>query len=334
MKTFNSLWDGFTSWENFDEAEINARRDKGKQSQVREFQENRDAKLEKVRQSVINGTFYTSRYRKKKVYEPKERDIYILPYEPDRIVQHAVMNILRPILTKKFMQNSFACVEGKGPHRASQKCAEFTRKYKYCLKCDIHHFYPSVNQKILSDMLHRIIKDERFMRVVDDIVFSFEGETNVPIGNYCSQWFGNFYLTKLDNYILHELKCGALVRYCDDFLLFSDSKEELQRDKALIKEFIWENLRLEFSKADVFSTRQGVDFCGYRCFKDYVLLRKSTAKRIRRRITKIETLDTHTQGQLASAKGQLKHCCSYNFRKSIGLERRMYGQTQQRNNGQ
>lgn len=97
------------------------------------------------------------------------------------------MNILKPILINLFIENSFACIEGRGQLKASQKCAEFTRKYKYCLKCDIHKFYPSINQYILSAMFHRIIADEKFMEILDDVIFSFEGGYNCPIGNYCSQ---------------------------------------------------------------------------------------------------------------------------------------------------
>lgn len=126
--------------------------------------------------------------------------------------------------------------------------------------------------------------------------------------------------------MLHELKCGKYVRYCDDFLLFSNNKDYLKECRKRITEYLKEELMLEFSKAEIFNTKQGVDFCGYRDFKDYVLLRKSTAKRIRKRITKIDELNDRTIGQLASAKGQLRHCCSYNFRKSIGLERRINGQ--------
>lgn len=325
MKTYKNLWDRFISEENFEIAYANSIKRKKKQRQIREFNEDKENNLKKVRELVISGKFRTSEYTAMKVYEPKERLIYKLPYAPDRIVQHAIMNILRPILTTKFIENSYACVEGKGPHKASQKCAEFTRKYDYCLKCDIHHFYPSVDQRILSGMLHRIINDDKFMKIIDDVVFSFPGGKNVPIGNYCSQWFGNFYLTYLDNFVLHELKCGKYIRYCDDFLLFSNDKNFLKFCRKRIADYISDILCLEFSKAEIFSTKQGVDFCGYRDFKDYVLLRKSTAKRIRKRIIKIETINDRTLGQLASAKGQLRHCCSYNFRKSIGLERRMYG---------
>lgn len=261
------------------------------------------------------------------IYEPKERVIYKLPYNPDRIVQHAVMNVLKPILVNLFIENSYACVEGRGPHKASRKCAEYTRKYDYCLKCDVRKFYPSINQNILSGMFHRIIKDGRFMGVLDDIIFSFDGGYNCPIGNYCSQWFGNFYLTTLDNYILHELHPQGYLRYCDDFILFDNDKAKLQTCKRNIRNFINAWLELDFSKAEVFPTTQGVDFCGYRHFKKYLLLRKSTATRIKRRFHGIEeVIDTpkckvdRIRGQIASADGQLSHCCSYNLRQSIRLD--------------
>ena len=230
-----------------------------------------------------------------------------------------------------FIENTFSCIEDRGQIKASLKCSEHVRKYKFCLKCDIKKFYPSINQKKLSKMLHRIIKDERFMAGVDDIVFSFNNEEkpyyNVPIGNYTSQWFGNFYLTKLDNFVLHELKCGAYERYCDDFLLFSNDKKYLHDCRRKIEKFLRTELDLEFSKADVFDVKQGVDFCGYRCFGKYVLLRKSTAKRMKRRIKNIKSeLNSPNpnlkkiQGQLASANGQLQHCCSHHLRASLGLD--------------
>ena len=173
MKTYNNLWDKFISKENFEIACHNSQKRKKKQRQIREFNKNSEENLERVRQSVVNGTFHTSPYKKKTIYEPKKRTIYKLPYNPDRIVQHAIMNILKPIMLNQFIENSYACIEERGTHKASRKCAELTRKFKYCLKCDIRKFYPSIEQANLSNMLHRIIKDVRFMDVVDDVVFSF-----------------------------------------------------------------------------------------------------------------------------------------------------------------
>lgn len=326
MKTHKHLWERFITEENFSIAYKNSIKGKGKQKQVQIFQENAEENLEHVRQMCINGQFHTSPYRSKKIYEPKERDIYILPYNPDRIVQHAIMNVLKPIFVNRFIENSYACIDGKGTHRASAKCTELTRRYKYCLKCDIKQFYPSINQAILSQMLHRIIKDDLFMEIVDDVVFSFPNGHNCPIGNYCSQWFGNFYLTALDNFVLHELKDVEYIRYCDDFLLFSNDKQHLRYCDKEIEKFLV-TLDLEYSKHALFKTKQGVDFCGYRSFGKYVLLRKTTAHRMKRRIKDIkEHINSgnynveRIRGQIASAHGQLSHCCSYHLRQALEID--------------
>lgn len=327
MKTYNNLWNKLISKENFELAYRNSIKKKRKQRQIREFNENKEENLENIRQLVISGSYHTSEYKEKKIYEPKERIVYKLPYNPDRIVQHAIMNILKPIILRHLIENTFSCIEGRGQIKASQKCSEFVRRYKYCLKCDVRKFYPSINQHILSEKLHRIIKDKRFMVLLDDIIFSFEGGYNCPIGNYCSQWLGNYYLSFLDNYILHTLKCGAYERFCDDFLLFSNDKKYLQDCKRRINNFLYYELELEYSKAQVFNTKQGVDFCGYRHFGDYVLVRKSTSKRIKRRNRNIkEQIETgeyneeHLLGQIASANGIIKHSNGYNLRTMLDLD--------------
>lgn len=330
MKTYKNLWTQFITKENFELAYRNSIKNKSNQCQIRRFNENKEENLEKIRQMVIAGEFHTSPYKTKIVYEPKERVIYKLPYNPDRIVQHAIMNILKPILTNLFIENTFACIEGRGQHKASLKCSEYVRKNAYCLKCDIRKFYPSINQKILSDKYHRIIKDDKFMAVLDDIIFSFEGDYNCPIGNYISQWSGNFYLSSLDNMILHELKPRGYQRFCDDFLLFDNDKSFLHECRFIIGDYIRNELDLEFSQSDVFSVKQGVDFCGYRHFGDYVLVRKSTALRMKRRFRKVEkqlesdiltTSDIDKiRGQIASADGWLKHACSHHLYDSMGID--------------
>ena len=323
MKTYKNLWETFISKDNFELALCNAIQCKKKYRQIKAFLKNRDENLEVVRQMVMRGEFHTSEYRSKTIYEPKERIIYKLPFAPDRIVQHAIMNILKPILKQKFIGNSFACIEGRGQHKASLKCSEFVRRNEYCLKCDIRKFYPNIDQKILSAMIHHFIRDEKFMQIVDDVIFSFAGGKNCPIGNYCSQWFGNFYLTRLDNFVKHELKCRDYERYCDDFLLFSNDKQYLNDCKKKIEAFLYDELKLTFSKSDLFKTKQGVDFCGYRHFGKYVLLRKQTAKRTARRLryfAKQNRKDDHIRSSIASAYGLLKHCCSFRLRKKWEAE--------------
>lgn len=324
MKTYKHLWEKLITEENFELAYKNVIKNKSGQRQIKEFKKDAENNLKAVRQMVIDGKFHTSKYKQKKIYEPKERIIYKLPFNPDRIVQHAIMNVLKPILMNKLIDNTYACIEGRGQLKASLRCSEFVRRNRYCLKCDIKQFYPSIDQNILSGKLHRIIKDDRFMEIVDDVIFSFPGGKNCPIGNYMSQWLGNYYLSFMDNYILHTLKCDGYERYCDDFLIFGSDKVKLKQDKREIREFLQRELQLDFSKAEIFDVKQGVDFCGYRHFGKYVLIRKKTALRLKRRFSKIQkALDAadydiqKITGQLTSGNGLMKHACSYRFRQSV-----------------
>lgn len=324
MKSYSNLWGKFVSKENFELAYKNAIKGKSKQKQVQEFKKNKEVNLEAIRQLVISGMFHTSKYRQMIIYEPKERIIYKLPFAPDRIVQHAIMNILKPIMQNLFIADTYACIEGRGQHKASRRCSEFVRRNSYCVQGDCRKFYPSIDHKILSAMLHRIIKDDRFMAILDDIIFSFEGGKNCPIGNYCSQWFGNFYLSKLDNFVKHELKIKDYERFCDDFLMFGNDKKYLNCCMERVRKFLLEELLLECSKLELFKAKQGVDFCGYRHFGKYVLLRKSTTKRDKKKIRAyIEHPEKYTEEFIAQSKasmlGSMKHCCSYNLQKSLGL---------------
>jgi Reverse transcriptase (RNA-dependent DNA polymerase). len=320
------MWDALITKENFEVAQKDSRRGKSTRRQIVAFEKDLESNLEHVRQSVIDGSFHTSRYRSRAIYEPKKRTIYILPYNPDRIVQHAIANILIPYFKKIFISDSYACIEGRGQMQASLRTMQAVRRNKYCLKCDIHHFYPSIDQKVLSNLYHGKFRDEEFLRVVDDIIFSFPGGKNMPIGNYMSQWSGNFYLTPLDNFCKHELKIRDYIRYCDDFLLFGDDKAYLHDCRKRIEDFIGENLLLEYSKADVFNIKQGVDFCGYRHFDNYILIRKSTAQRQIRKINKLPLMYENgkidkdgMRSTIDSILGWLKHAKTYNMKNAMKI---------------
>lgn len=259
---------------------------KSKYSEVQEFLADEDNNLIKLAKSLEDRTYTTGPYRKKTIFEPKERDIFILEY-PHRVVQHALINELEPILTGMFIKDSYACIKGRGIHSASLRTTEFIQNNEYCLKMDIRKFYPSIDHDILYSMFEHKFKDKGLLWLIHNIIYSFPGQTNIPIGNLTSQWFGNFYMTALDRYVKEELKIKCYLRYCDDFLLFSNDKEELNRAKHLIIKFLKEELHLTLSKCDLFKTSRGVDFVGYRHFKNYLLLRKSTAKRIKKRLPKI-----------------------------------------------
>lgn len=163
-----------------------------------------------IQEMLINKTYKVSPYKKRVIFEPKERDIYILPFYPDRIIQHALMNVISPLWDKMFIETSYSCREGKGQHKGVKKCAEYVRKYSYCLQGDISKFYPSMVHDILMRIVKRKIKCKGTLWLVEVIVRSFPDRKNVPIGNYTSQWFGNLYMNEVHKLIKQHfhLNCG------------------------------------------------------------------------------------------------------------------------------
>ena len=323
MKRHNNLFDQIVSIENLRLAYQKAKKGKSKKSPVIKFSQNVEENLLKIQESLVNKTFTTSHYTTKVVHEPKKRTIYVLPFNPDRIVQHAIMNVLEPIWDKLFIFDSYACRIGKGIHKGSKKTMEFVRKYKYCLKCDVSKFYPSINHDVLYKIICKKIKCKDTLALLKNIIYSTDG---VPIGNYTSQWFGNLYLNELDFFVKQTYGIKAYIRYCDDFLLFHDDKNYLRELSIKIQDFVWTNLRLILSKDDLFLVNRGVDFLGYRHFKNYILLRKSTVKRVKLRLEKLP-LQLHEGKQLfdscvssiASTLGWMQHGNCFNLQQRIGV---------------
>ena len=326
VKRYKNLWKDVITEENIALAYKKAIKGKRNYSSVKRFEQDIEGNLKRVRDSLVNQTYKTSPYNQRTIYEPKERIIYVLSLNPDRIVHHALMNILIPIFTKMFIKNTFACIKDRGLHKGSILTTKYVKKYKYCLKCDIRKFYPSINHDILYQMCERKFKEKEILWLLHEIIYSIEGETNVPIGNLPSQWFGNFYMTPFDRFVTEKLKIKAYLRYCDDFCLFSNDKNELNQAKQQIEIYLRDVLKLKMSKCDLFRTTQGVDFLGYRHFKNYKLLRKRTAKRVKKRLPVI--LRKYKEGKITqekfrscieSAYGWVKWANTYNFQLKLKL---------------
>jgi len=284
MRRHGNLYEQITSLDNLRLAYVKTRKGKRWQRQIRNFDLHVDENIKKVHQMLVNKTFKTSTYSTKRIYEPKKRIIYIVPFSPDRIVHHALMNVLEPIYKLMFIHDSYACIDGKGLHAGSQKTMQFVRANKYCLKCDISKFYPSIKHDILFNILKKKIKCKDTLNLIKAIIYGIGGGQNVPIGNYTSQWFGNIYLNELDQHVKHVYKAKHYIRYCDDFLFFSNDKASLRAIAKDLKVWLADTLGLKMSKCELFPVSQGVDFLGYRHFPNYVLLRKSTAIRVKRRL--------------------------------------------------
>lgn len=328
MKRYGNLFEKIVDIENIKLAIRLAAKNKTKQKKVRKILHHINRYAKRIQEMLMNDLYIPSPYKMKKIYEPKERVIYILPFYPDRIIHHAVMNIVAPIWDSCFIYHSYSCRVGKGQLKGSIYTMYLVRNHDYCLKCDIRKFYPSINHEILKEIIRLKIKDKKVLNLLDNIVDSIGGETNVPIGNYTSQWLGNLFLTTLDMLVKHGWKKSAYVRYCDDFLFFSNSKTELNKIKELLIDFLNNKLKVTLSKCDIFKTTQGVDFLGYRHFPNGVMLvRKSTAKRQKRKMKLLEkrinerTISKETAlAKIASAHGICSHANAHNFEVKLNLD--------------
>jgi len=280
---------------------------------------NKEHYLEQVREMLKDKTFRTALYKKKVVIDSgKIREIYKLPYFPDRIVHHAVMNILQPIWDRTFIYDCYSAVPGKGIHAGLKRLHRFMKdkeNTRYCLKFDIHHYYPSVQHDILMQLLERTVKCKDTLWLLEDIVRSAGGTTNIPIGNYLSQYFANIYMDRFDHWLKEEKGLKYYIRYSDDGVILHKSKEVLGDLLSEIREYLLSNLALELNpKTQIFPVeKRGVDFLGYRSFRDYTLLRKSSAKRLREKIKHIEKgyermEPLHVVSSIMSYTGWIKHC--------------------------
>jgi retron-type reverse transcriptase len=328
MKRHGNLFEKIVSPENIELAFAKAKKGKTWQDSVKEVEQDKEAKLEALRRSLIKGTFKTTPYKIKTIHEPKERQIFILPFYPDRIVQHAIMNVVVPIWDAMMIEDSYACRKGKGQHAGSQRCMQFTRRNAWICQFDVSKFYPSIHHETLMKIIKKKIKDVRVLKLFENIINSIDGESNVPIGNYTSQWFGNLYLHELDRLVKHKFHIRDYIRYCDDFLIFGNDKETMKRLADDVEDFVRSELHMRLSKKALFPTSHGVDFLGYRHFPSgKILVRKATAKRVKRRMKALPWEISHGRitkaqalGKLASTHGWLKHANAHHLRMAIRLD--------------
>lgn len=328
MKRHGRLFEKIVAPENIELAFQKAKKGKLWQESVQRVERNKKKKLAKLRRMLLDGSFRTSKYTMKVVHEPKRREIFVLPFFPDRIAQHAVMNIVAPIWDAMFIPDSYACRKGKGQHAGSKRCMQFTLRNAWVCQFDISKFYPSIPHGPLLEVIRHKIKDERVLAIFQDIIGSIGDEKNVPIGNYTSQWFGNLYLNELDQYVKHTLRIRDYLRYCDDFLIFGNDKEEMKRLANQVEAFVSERLQLRLSKKALYPTAHGIDFLGYRHFPTgKILVRKATAKRIKKRLKVLPWALKHGRlskeqaiGKLASAHGWLKHANAHHLRMAVRLD--------------
>lgn len=298
MKRIGNLYQEVISLENLYLADEKARKGKKKSYGVRVHDRNREANLLALHEALLTKTFRTSPYEVFTIHEPKERQIYRLPYYPDRIVHHAIMNILEPIWVKTFTHNTYSCIKGRGIEGCARQVEKNIRSFKgkplYCLKIDIKKFYPSVNHHVLKGQLRRKLKDKDLLWLLDLIIDSTAG---LPIGNFTSQFLANLNLCYFMHWVNEKLSMLVMkalglsekprilcTEYADDIVFMSESKAVLHKVFELVKAYMENVLDLAIkgnyqlfpiAKNRHDKSGRALDYVGYKFFREQKLIRKS-----------------------------------------------------------
>lgn len=302
-------------------------------------------RLIELQHDLQSGTYSPGAYKHFFIFEPKRRKISAAPFR-DRVVHHALCNLIESLFECRFIAHSYANRKGRGTHRAIDQMQVFARSYRYVLRADIVKHFPSLDHAILRAELAKVIRDHRALWLVDQILASgagvladeyemvyFPGDDlfaalrprGLPIGNLTSQFWSNCYLNPFDWFVVRELRCPAYLRYVDDFALFSNSKRDLWTWRVAVAERL-AALRLTIhDEAMIMPVFEGIPWLGFIVYPDHRLLKRRNAVNFRRRLS--ARLDDYEAGLIsfaeldASVQGWINHV---RYGDTWGLRRFMF----------
>ncbi|MFI5274666.1 MAG: reverse transcriptase domain-containing protein [Ktedonobacterales bacterium] len=319
MTAFETL----ASFENLLRAYRSAARGKRGRPDVAAFDYHLEGQLLHLRDELAAGSYRPGAYRRFTIADPKPRIISAAPFR-DRVVHHALCNVIEPPFERRFIGDSYASRQGKGIHQALDRATAFARRYPYVLRGDIVEFFPSVDLAILRRALGRVIHDARVLALCDQILAGGAGELidqyspvcypgdepelaalrprGLPIGNQTSQFWANCYLNPLDHFVKEQLRCRAYLRYVDVFLLFAPDKPTLHHWRAEIIAFLASHLRLVLHEreSDVAPVTAGSPFLGFRIYPTHRRLRRRNGVAFARRLRAMA--GQYQTGTLAAAE--------------------------------
>lgn len=298
-----TLFPRITTFANLLEAARLASCGKRGRPNVATFSLNLEEELHGLQDELVSRTYRPGAYHTFIVREKKPRLISAAPFR-DRVVHHALCNVIEPIFDRSFLFDSYACRKGKGTHAAVERASAYARRFRYVLKCDLEKYFPSIDHEILFRLIGNRIEDEGVLWLVrtiidgsnpqpevlhyfpgDDLLTPFSRRRGIPIGNQTSQFFANVYLNGLDHYVKETLRSGGYLRYVDDILVFENDKGRLHEIQTAIAEYC-EGLRVRLQprKCFIAPVTAGFTFLGYRVFPSYRRLDADNVRRFKRRL--------------------------------------------------
>ncbi len=282
-----------------------------------------------LEQELRSGSYRPAPYSTFTIYEPKQRRISASGFR-DRVVHHAICNLLEAPLDRGMITDSYACRIGKGTHAAVKRAQWFARRFRYVLKCDIRKYFESIDHDLLKQTLARKIKDQRLLDllsiIIEHAVPEYTPGKGLPIGALTSQLFANLYLSELDHFLKDRLQIKGYLRYMDDFLVFEQRKTTLRERLSLIREFVADRLLLELKEEVLLLTpvSQGVPFLGFRVFPGLIRLDRRHLIKFRRKIRARE--HAYRNGEIDeemlvrsvnSMIAHISHANTYQMRKTL-----------------
>ncbi len=268
---------------------------------VADFNFHLEDEVEMLHRELTNKTYKHGKYRVFNVYDPKKRLIAAAPFR-DRVVHHAVHDVIEPFIDETFIYDSYACRKDKGTHKAVDRAQSFLRANRFCLHGDVKKYFPSIDHGILKEIFAKRTIDTDLAWLVNGIIdsarqlsetsLSLDGhDKGLPIGNLTSQFFANLYLNELDYFVKFDLR-RHYIRYMDDFLVFGNDKKALINIKEQVRDFLNEKLtlRMHEGKSQIYNTANGLKFLGFRIYRNYRRLASDNVRRFKKRLRKFTYL--------------------------------------------
>jgi len=305
VRRMGGLFERFHAFDNLMLAARRAQRGKRYRPDVLRFNRRLEDHLHGLSRDLASGSWSPSPHRHFLIHDPKTRWISAAPY-PDRVVHHAICNVIEPEIDRRLIFDCWANRKGKGSHRAVLRYQRFAAGSRYALKVDIRKYFPAIDHEILKMSFRRIFKDRPLLalleRIVDhgespqpfrcyfpgdDLFTPWERRQGLPIGNLTSQIWANLYLNGFDHWVKEHLGARGYLRFVDDFILLHDQKRVLRQWMERIgHELAKLRLVAHPSKSVIRRTSEGVPFLGYVVWPHRVRVRGETVRRYRRRLRK------------------------------------------------